>query len=82
VKNAHTESKTPPVESHVSAPAALLTIQAELDRDVLHAALTRLGRLLGYQDEHSPEHTNDLDTTGLSAKYAGLVQWAKGAKLP
>lgn len=56
--------------------------QAQCDASILHACLSRVARLLGHADEHMPEHTADLDTTGVSEKYAGIVAWAKGAKLP
>jgi hypothetical protein len=56
--------------------------QADTDRDILHAALSRITRLMGYRDSEMPEHVGDLDVTGLSEKYAGIVRFAKTAKLP
>jgi hypothetical protein len=52
------------------------------DAEVLHAALARVCRMLGYNDEHMPEHTADIDATGVDARIAGLVSFAKAARLP
>jgi hypothetical protein len=52
------------------------------DAEVLHAALARVCRLLGYNDPFMPEHVADLDATGVDERIAGLVAFAKTAKLP
>lgn len=56
--------------------------QARHDAAILHQALARVTRLLGYSDAHLPDHVGDIDATGVSEKYAGLVAFAKVAKLP
>lgn len=65
---------------HTATPPA--TSQRDLDQAVLHACLSRLSRLMGYQDEHMPDHVSDIDISGVSEKYAGITAFAKGAKLP
>jgi hypothetical protein len=55
--------------------------QAAVDRDILHACLARIARMLGYADEHMPAHTGDIDVSAASEKIQGIAQWAKTAKL-
>lgn len=56
-------------------------MQAETDRDVLHACLSRLSRLLGYTDDAMPGHVSDIDVSGVSEKYAGIANFARVARL-
>ena len=49
------------------------------DRDILAAALRRLAQLHG---QNIPgEMPNDIDMTGLSPEFVGLVDWARRARL-
>lgn len=55
------------------------TAEVVRDRDALAAALSRLARLHGVNVPG--EHVADIDTTGLSPEYVGLVEWAKTARV-
>lgn len=55
--------------------------QAERDRYVLRAALSRVCGLLGYSDEHTPPYSGDIDTADVSPEIAGLVEFARTARL-
>jgi hypothetical protein len=52
------------------------------DAEVLHVALARVCRLLGYSDEHMPEHASSIDASGVDERIAGLVAFAATARLP
>lgn len=72
----------PKSEAPTSPPVAKTFTPTTRDATVIHACLSRLARLHGYTDEHLPEHTGDIDVSGVSPEVAGLVAWARGARMP
>jgi hypothetical protein len=83
------ESFTPPVgdmppgdvEEKVEASAGQYSLhtQANVDRDILFAALCRLARLHGVNVPG--EIAGDIDMAGLSPEYVRVVDWARAARL-
>lgn len=78
-ESAKTEAPTPAPVVKTTAGKASFSVH---DAEVLHACLSRVARLHGYADEHMPEAVADIDTAGCDPRIAGLVAWAKTARMP